>query len=227
MLKSLHRSSQLIYPAAHAVLSRLHPNALWHGDSKRHEVALTFDDGPSERDTPRLLEVLAKHGIKATFFALGCKVEDCPTALVRTLSAEGHQVALHGYHHIGFPLRRSADLNHDLARSRERILDICGLLPAQVRDVRPPYGTYTPAVLKRLWNWGYRPVMWSVVPLHWLQPLDETIRSVTAAAVPGSLIVLHEDATGVPVALIADRVIGVLKDRGFEFITVEQMWERR
>jgi len=93
--------------------------------------------------------------------------------------------------------------------------------------VRPPFGLFTPGTLRQLVKWGYRPVMWSVVPHHRMQSLEATATQITRHTTAGSILVLHEGWSGPPVAVVADEVIEQLKERGFRFITIDQMWQVR
>jgi peptidoglycan/xylan/chitin deacetylase (PgdA/CDA1 family) len=208
---------------ASAVLRQRFPAALWEGRTAERVVALTYDDGPDARDTPRLLEVLARHAVTATFFQIGERAER-HLELTRAVAEAGHQLAIHGYRHRAFPLELSEALRAQLAHTQRLLAEIAGCDAAAIRDVRPPFGLYTPAVLAGLVAWGYRPVMWSVVPFHWLQPAAPSIAQATVGARPGSLLVLHESLAGPPVAELSDAIIPRLKAAGFRFISVDAMW---
>jgi peptidoglycan/xylan/chitin deacetylase (PgdA/CDA1 family) len=208
---------------ASAMLRQRFPAALWEGRTAERVVALTYDDGPDERDTLPVLDVLARHGVTATFFQIGERAERLPD-LTRAVADAGHQVAIHGYRHRAFPLELSAALRAQLAHTRRLLGEVTGRGEEAIRDVRPPFGVYTPAVLSALCAWGYRPVMWSVVPFHWLQPPAPSIAQATRGARPGSLLVLHESLAGPPVAELSDAIIPRLKAAGFRFISVDAMW---
>lgn len=219
--------SARLLPHIHPLLQRWFPQALWLGDTRRREVALTFDDGPHQADTPRILDVLAKHGVTATFFFIG---EQVPAlgALVHDVAAAGHQIAIHGYHHRPFPLERASTLHEQLDRTRGLLAEASGCAPDTLRDVRPPFGVFTRRTLHRLQCWNYRPVMWSVVPLHWLQTAEQAVRQVLHETRAGALIVLHEgQAAGPSVAHLTDMVLTRLRERGFRFVTIEHMWHLR
>jgi peptidoglycan/xylan/chitin deacetylase (PgdA/CDA1 family) len=186
-------------------------------------VALTFDDGPDPRDTPQLLEVLARQQVTATFFQLGQRAEQSP-ALVSAVAAAGHQLALHGYRHRPFPLEAPLALRAQLAYTQRLLVALSGQESAVIRDVRPPYGLCTPAGLRALAAWGYRPVMWSVAPFHWQQPPSATIAQATHLVRPGSVLVLHESLGGPAVADLTDVILTWLKAAGFQFVSVDQMW---
>lgn len=214
----------LMMPKLHTWLSQQFPQALWAGNPHRREIALTFDDGPHPHDTPRLLDLLAKHEVTATFFHLGRRVETFPH-LVGDVAAAGHQIGLHGYRHYPFPLELPQRLHRQLDRTRLLMGAACNCDPATLRDVRPPYGLFTPGILDRLIDWGYRPVLWSLVPFHWQQPAEVTLEQINRQAKAGSLLVLHEGLSGPPIAMLAGTIISRLKAANFRFVTVSQMWQ--
>lgn len=120
----------------------------------------------------------------------------------------------------------SRDLGQQLDRTRKLIAEACECDPLEVCDVRPPYGAFTPDTLKLLERWHYRPVMWSIVPLHWVQPMNRTVAQVKQQTRRGSIIVLHEGQPhSPPVAEITDRVVEMLTTAGFHFVTINEMWE--
>lgn len=205
-----------------AIQSR-HPNVLYHGDRTRPEIALTFDDGPHPRDTPQVLDVLAKHDVRATFFLIGHGIKR-HSHLVKQIHQSGHQVALHCHRHLPFPMESASTLNRQLDQSRKAIARACDISPDTIRHIRPPYGFFTAKTLSLLEEWGYRLVLWDNMPLHFLQPAQRTITQILERTLPGSIIVLHDGkGHGRKVAGIVDTVIPRLKARGFEFVTIEQM----
>ena len=204
-------------------MQRRYPNVLFHGDTSHHEIALTFDDGPHPRDTPQVLDALAKHNARATFFLIGQSAEQFPQ-LVRQIHEGGHQLALHCHRHIPFPLENASKLKRQLDQSRTTIARACGISPASVRYIRPPYGFFTTKTLSLLHEWGYQPVLWDNMPLHFLQPTAWTIKQLVQPTVPGSIIVLHDGkGHGSKVAQILNIVLPQLKAKRFDFVTIEQM----
>jgi peptidoglycan/xylan/chitin deacetylase (PgdA/CDA1 family) len=204
-------------------MQRRHPSLLWYGDPARREIALTFDDGPHPRDTPRILDVLAKHDIPATFFLVGQFVER-NLSVAQQIHRSGHQIGIHGYRHFPFPLENPSTLKAQLDRARNVIADACGISVEEIRDVRPPYGVFTGKILPRITDSGYRFVMWSSVPPHWLQPVNWTIKQVLDEVVPGSIIDLHDGkGHGSNLPQILHVLLPALKSQGFGFITINEM----
>jgi len=209
--------------AAYRNLQRRHPGVLFYGDTSFPEIALTFDDGPHPGDTPQVLDVLAKHDVRGTFFLVGQYVERYPQ-FAKLIHQNGHQIGIHCYRHIPFLMENASVLKGYLDRSRTAIAHACGLSLESIRDVRPPYGLFTTQTLSLLTDWGYRLVMWSSIPQHWMQPISWTIKQIHNEVVPGGIVVLHDGhGHGSKVAQILNIIIPQLKANGFEFVTIEQM----
>lgn len=153
-------------------------------------VALSFDDGPHPEGTPRILDILAAHGAKATFFVVGEQVQRRPE-LVRRALQEGHLIALHAHRHR-LQLRLSeAALDDDYARGLEAIQDATNQTPALHR---PPYGIYSPAGLRTARRLGLQPLLWSAWGRDWRRfttPQRITDRVIQDLA-PGAVVLLHD-----------------------------------
>jgi len=204
-------------------LQARNPTTLFHGDTTCPAIALTFDDGPHPRDTPRVLDVLVRHDIHATFFLIGQDVERYPH-LVRQIHHRGHQLALHCYRHLPFPMENASNLKRQLDQSRNAIANACSISPETIRHVRPPYGFFTAKTLSLLNEWGYQLVLWDNMPLHFIQPISWTIKQLVEPTVPGSIIVLHDGkGHGAKVASIVDTIIPMIKAKEFDFITIDDM----
>ncbi|MEU9080542.1 polysaccharide deacetylase family protein [Kitasatospora sp. NPDC048538] len=162
-----------------------------HGPRGVDAVALTFDDGPDPRHTPRILALLARYGAHATFFTVGMHARAHPD-LVRRLVGEGHGVGGHTWSHPFLPDLTGPQLTEQLDRTDEA-LGRAGSPAA--RWFRPPYGSRTPAVLHRIGASGRTTVLWDVDSRDWSQPgPDRIAETVLAAARPGSVVLLHDGA---------------------------------
>lgn len=219
-----------LYPRLYPVLAASFPLGLWAGNPDRREIALSFDDGPHPEYTPALLRLLDQEQVTASFFWLGCWVDRAP-AVAKQVWDAGHWLGLHGYHHRSFPRLSADELQRDLKRTQRAIAQACQLDPAwvqhHVRDVRPPNGLFLPGALAQWRSWGYRPVMWSVVPEDWTHPGPTVVqRRVLDQVQNGSLIVLHDGPCGGrDVVKTVAQLIPALRDRGWRFVTVDRLWD--
>lgn len=119
--------------------------------------ALTFDDGPHPLHTPQVLEILGRHGVKASFFLVGEYALRAPE-LVRRIAQEGHCVASHTFSHRELPALSRDELARELTDCREVLRQLTG---TDTRLIRPPRGRIDVRSLVRLKRWEYRVVHWS------------------------------------------------------------------
>jgi peptidoglycan/xylan/chitin deacetylase (PgdA/CDA1 family) len=122
---------------------------------------------------------------------VGRYVEQYPD-LVKQIYQSGHQLGIHGFRHLPFPLEKPATLQTQLDHARNALANACGISPETIKDLRPPYGAFTSKLVSMLTEWGYQLVLWNNIPPHWMQPLSWTIKQVLGQIHPGSIIVLHD-----------------------------------
>ena len=156
-------------------------------------VALTFDDGPDETHTPRLLEILARAGVRATFFVVGRRVEQSPS-LVRAIIEEGHSIGSHSQTHPE-PWRtplRAVLLDYDEGRrTLERVVG------QKVGLFRPPYGWVTARSALGLLRRRLQPWTWSLDPEDWHpRATAASIAEVAEAMRGGDVVLLHDGVEG-------------------------------
>lgn len=163
------------------------PFAGW-GDPRR--VALTFDDGPNPASTPHFLDALDRHGVRATFFLLGCMAVRAPQ-LCRSIVAAGHEIAIHGWTHRNLlrhgPLRTYAEL----ARTRTLLTQLTGQTPTHFR---PPYGVFSAGALLAAWSLGLTPVRWTCWGRDWTPSATEhsVLETVRRGLTGGATVLLHD-----------------------------------
>jgi peptidoglycan/xylan/chitin deacetylase (PgdA/CDA1 family) len=133
------------------------------------EIALTYDDGPNDAVTERLLEVLGRRGVKATFFLIGNFVRERPD-LVRSIAAAGHVVGNHTATHPWLAFESAARIRRELSDCNAALEDVLG---ERVRYFRPPHGARRPYVLRVAREMGLVPVQWNVMAGDW-NPVDAT-----------------------------------------------------
>jgi len=198
-------------------------------------VAFTFDDGPDEVETPRLLRALADHGAHATFFVVGDRARRYPE-LVRTIRSAGHEVGSHSDLHrqlTALPLRRAAADIRRGKRNLERALD------ERVRLFRPPFGFISRGGYLVARSLRLDVVAWSAEARDWLElDIDELVGNAFRTLGPGGILLLHErhEPPQVPEPppaptfdreLLLRRLLGEAEGRGWRSVTVSELLRRR
>ncbi len=159
------------------------------------ELALTFDDGPNPRWTPTLLDVLASHDLKATFFMLGSRAQAEPE-LVRRVAAEGHLIGNHSWDHPNLALTAAGKTREELTRTNETLEQITG---ERIRHFRPPFGARRPVVFRIARELGLRVVTWNAMTSDWSESSADRIAGELARKIDrlrrrgrAANIVLHD-----------------------------------
>jgi peptidoglycan-N-acetylglucosamine deacetylase len=159
------------------------------------ELALTFDDGPNPAFTPRLLDVLAEHGVPATFFMLGGRAQT-NQELVRRIAAAGHLIGNHSWSHLNLAMSAAEKIREELTETRDTLEQITGM---PVKFFRPPFGARRPVTLAVARELGMTPVMWNAMTSDWEEPSAEKIATALSGKIDrltgrGSAvnIVLHD-----------------------------------
>lgn len=182
-------------------------------------LALTFDDGPHPKYTPRLLEILDRYGVKATFFVIGRNVERYPE-LTQSIVSRGHQIANHTMTHPNLAKVKRKKLDSEIKDSNLLIEAYTGKKPTAIR---PPYGSLNvkvEAVLRNLY--GLNIILWSVDPEDWKKPgASEIARRLIEGAKPGAILLAHDIHEQTIEAM--PEVLGQLLSRGYKFGTIDQM----
>jgi peptidoglycan/xylan/chitin deacetylase (PgdA/CDA1 family) len=211
------------------------PTGQWYGRTftgvprgSRH-IALTYDDGPNDPHTLRLLEVLAKHGVHATFFLIGRYVRQRPE-IAREIVAAGHVVGNHTFSHPLLIFKSEREIRQQLSECRAVLQDAIG---EHSNLFRPPFGGRRPAVLRIARELGMEPVMWNVTGYDWNAPPAEEIERKAAKRIRGGDVILLHDgdhrqmgADRSQTVIATDRLIGRHRAEGYEFLTIPTMMER-
>ena len=190
------------------------------------QLALTYDDGPNDPHTLRLLEVLAKHNVKATFFLIGRYVEQRP-GIVREVVNEGHVVGNHTFSHPNLIFASARQTRTQLQECQQAITQAIG---QHSPLFRPPFGGRRPGTLRIARSLGLAPVMWNVSGQDWKgYSADEIKQRIRRQLRGGDVILLHDGShidMGVDrsqTILATDLLILDAKSEGFEFVTIREM----
>jgi len=182
-------------------------------------VAMTFDDGPHPKNTPRLLDMLRKRNIKATFYVIGRSVDLYPS-ITRRIVAEGHEIGNHTYTHRNLTKLGEASVREELNKTNESIARAAGVRP---RTMRPPYGALLQG--QRSWihsEYGYPTILWSVDPRDWQRPGPSVVTSRILAGTNKGAIILAHDLHAPTVDAMPATLDGLLR-KGYKFVTVSQL----
>jgi peptidoglycan/xylan/chitin deacetylase (PgdA/CDA1 family) len=221
--------------AVAAAYQSMAPTGQWYGKTftglarGSRQMALTYDDGPNDPHTLRLLEVLAKHGVHATFFLIGRYLQQRPD-LAREIVKAGHVVANHTFTHPLLTFKSEAEVRRELELCRAALQDAIG---AHSNLFRPPFGGRRPAVLRIARELGLEPVMWNVTGYDWNAPPAAVIeRKVTKQIRGGDVILLHDGghkqmgADRSQTVIATDHLLTRYKAEGYEFVTVPRMMQK-
>lgn len=181
-------------------------------------VAFTFDDGPHEQVTPRVLDTLKKYGAKGTFFMLGTEVNKYPD-IVKRIATEGHELGNHSHNHPDLTKLDYGSVERHFSDTRSTIEQITGI---NTSLFRPPYGAVNGNVLSAAGNTGSSIILWSVDSLDWDSRNAHSIYNEVMQNVKGGSIVLMHDLYS-STADALERILKTLKDQGFEFVTVSEL----
>ena len=211
------------------------PTGQWYGRTfiglprGTKQFALTYDDGPNDPHTLRLLEVLARHEARATFFLIGRYVRQRPE-IAREIIKAGHVVGNHTFTHPLLIFKSDDEIRKELSDCRAALQDAIG---EHSNLFRPPFGGRRPGTLRIARELGMEPVMWNVTGYDWDAPPSVVIeRKVSRQIRGGDVVLLHDGghkqmgADRSQTVLATDHLIARYKSEGYEFVTVPQMLER-
>lgn len=225
-----------VYETVEQPTNQIFGRTLTHGPANQRVVALTFDDGPNPPYTDRILDVLEREHVRATFFVVGRAVAAYPGVVRRELR-DGDAIGNHTWAHGHLIVMTRSQIRASLQRTDEEIYKAAHV---RTRLMRPPFGARDWLVMQAVRSLGYTVVMWDVpLPRDWEDPAPATIaQRVLPYVGDGAIIVLHDGNRGLICGRAraarqpcdrtndieaTDLIVRALKRRGYRFVTIPQL----
>jgi peptidoglycan/xylan/chitin deacetylase (PgdA/CDA1 family) len=209
-----------------APTSQLYGRTFVRAKDASRQIALTYDDGPNDPWTLRLLDVLSRHQVRATFFLIGRFVEQRPD-IARELASAGHLIGNHTYSHPNLIFCSRTEVERQIVECDRALRDAIG---DHSNLFRPPFGGRRPQVLKSVRRAGLEPIMWSVTGWDWNATSTEQIeKKVGSHVASGDVVLLHDGghthmgADRSFTVEATDRLISRFKQEGYRFVTIPEM----
>ena len=190
-------------------------------ETEKKQIALTFDDGPHPRLTPKILEILARYNVPATFFMVGQNILNYPEAARAVINA-GHEVGNHTFTHPHIASLNENAIFEEIGKCEEALAELCEYRPHLLRT---PQGALTPNLENCLLEDDYILVLWSLDTRDWeCKSRDQIVEEVLSKVQPGDIILMHDyigTKSQTPEAL--EIILPKLLERGFEPTTVSDL----
>ena len=183
-------------------------------------VALTFDDGPNTTTTPQILDILEREGVVATFFLIGSNINDSVKAVMQRQVSLGCELANHSWSHSDMSTMSYSQIQQEIANTNNRIYQMVGVTP---KFFRPPYISTSPTMYEAI----DLPFIGGLTCNDW----DNSTSAAQRASIvlnnvrDGDIVLLHDFAGNYNTVQALSTIIQGLRDRGFEFVTVSQLFE--
>ncbi|MCL6471514.1 MAG: polysaccharide deacetylase family protein [Firmicutes bacterium] len=191
----------------------------------RKAVALTFDDGPDPRYTPKILAILEKNHIKATFFLIGSRVNMFPN-LARQVASHGHLIGNHTYYHVKLKGLTEDQIKEEIDWCEKTIYRVTGEKP---QYFRPPKGYFNDETIQVASKAGYKVILWDIAVEHRRSHTPEReAERVLRKVRPGDIILAHDGLLNREKTVKAlPLIIEGLKKQGYDFVTLDELLKIR
>ena len=203
-------------------------NIIRKGPEALSYIALTFDDGPDIKYTPKILDILKEKDVKATFFLVGKNVEKYPE-VARKIQEEDHSIGSHTYSHKSLIPLSKTEIYKEIMKGEEIIQEVIGEKPTLFR---PPRGVYTSYALKLLEENRYTIVLWDTTSEDWSEIRHtDIIKKVIRKTKNGSIVLMHDSGdifknfggNRINTVKALPLIIDKLREEGFEFVTIDEL----
>lgn len=209
----------VIFYGSYFIHSNFFIPVLCHGNENENKVALSFDDGPLDDHTEKILDTLKNNNVQAAFFCIGKRVKN-HSAIVQRMNNDGHLIGNHSYsHHFFFDLFTKAKMRFELDSTNTEIENIIHRKPLLFR---PPYGVTTPNLAKVIRATGMLPVGWSLRSMDTvIKNESQLVNKIRRRLQPGDVLLLH-DSSSITVNSL-QQIIDTIKQKGFELVRLDQL----
>ena len=190
-------------------------------NNKCNKIALTFDDGPHPKQTKKILNMLDKHCVKATFFAVGVNIELYGDALVEVLN-RGHEIGNHTNSHVVLKSLDKEKIKKEIEGCSKKLFDKIG---CTTDLIRPPCGLFDENLIEIAEDKEMKIILWNIDTCDWNHELpDKMIKNIIKNVKGGDIILFHDYISGKNGTVeVLDTIIPILKNKGFEFVTVSEL----
>ncbi len=188
------------------------------------KIALTFDDGPHPKITPKILDILAKYNVKATFFAIGVNIDNYPESIKRLVN-EGHEIGIHTNSHCVLKCLDSKKIYEEIYLCKDKIYRLTNY---QANIIRPPCGIYDDSLVKLAQENSLKIILWNIDTHDWAHMSANKIKKTVVENIKGGDIILfHDYISGENHNLEAlENIIPILLKQGYEFVTISQLLQK-
>ena len=199
-------------------------NVYVSGETDNKYIALTFDDGPHPEQTDRILDILKKYNVKATFFVIGENVNLYPEIVEREIE-EGHEVGNHTFHHRRISKMTECQLTNAILESESAVYEICEY---NTTAFRPPEGYCNDKVSKIAKKLGYNVILWKIDTYDWKGTAADIIADKVLKSIKnGDIVLMHDYISGRSnTAAALEILIPKLINEGYELVTVDELIEK-
>ena len=194
-----------------SIAKYLYPSLVWKKNTEQKKIWITFDDGPDEKATPFLVNLLGKFNIKATFFIIGSQAKKHPE-LVKLIINNGHKIGNHSFSHLSGYSTKNNKYLQDVEQAKKHIdSDI----------FRPPYGKITPSQIKSLKK-DFKIIMWDIMSWDFKENIssNKIFRNVMDNVESGSIILFHNNLKSYKnLKKSLETILEKLKEQEYQFST--------
>jgi peptidoglycan/xylan/chitin deacetylase (PgdA/CDA1 family) len=211
--------SLLLFYGSINVASGFYMKVISFGESTSKQIAITFDDGPADRFTNEILDLLTEQQVPAAFFCIGKNIAGREQIISKIISL-GHVIGNHSYsHHFWFDMYGSARMEADLQQMNEELYRVTGLKPL---FFRPPYGVTNPNLAKAVAHLGMIGIGWNIRSLDTVvKDPKKLLQKVHKELKPGAIVLFHD--TSETTFLMLNAFIVGAKQQGYEFVGLDKL----